>query len=149
MNSEISWNLSQFPETEEGHSVLDVRESSQVAQHKCHFWIIVHSLGVGPSTNKVNRNRFMRASELTNFAFSNHKSHIFLHVYVDFPIFHNFPQFPGIFCFPKITRKRSGFLGIQEISFKVETLAVALPGACPIRCFWAGSVGKRTIWNFE
>ena len=34
MNSEISRNLSQFPETEEGHSVLlDARKSSQFAQH--------------------------------------------------------------------------------------------------------------------
>ena len=35
-------------------------------------------------------------------------------------------EFPGIswnfFHFPKITRKRSGFPGIREISFKVETL---------------------------
>ena len=54
------------------------------------------------------------------FAFSNHKSHIFLHVYINF--FHIL-EFPGIFFhFPKITRKRSGFPGIQEISFKVETL---------------------------
>ena len=31
----------------------------------------------------------------------------------------NFLEF---FHFPKITRKRSGFPGIREISFKVETL---------------------------
>ena len=55
------------------------------------FNTIVCSLGVGPSTI-TNRlyNRFMRArevSELKNFAFSNHKSHIFLHVYIHFPYF--------------------------------------------------------------
>ena len=34
MNSEISWNLSQFPETEEGKvRLLDDRKSSQFAHH--------------------------------------------------------------------------------------------------------------------
>ena len=40
-----------------------------------------------------------------------------------FSIFLNFLEF---FHFPKITRKRSGFLGIREISFKVETLGRVL-----------------------
>ena len=31
-------------------------------------------------------------------------------------------NFLALFHFPKITRKQSGFPGIQEISFKVETL---------------------------
>ena len=45
MNSEISWNLSQFPEIEEGHSVhVHVREISQFAQHLyALFKRIVHS----------------------------------------------------------------------------------------------------------
>ena len=44
-------------------------------------------------------------------------------------IFHifEFPEFPGIFHLLKITQKRSGFPGIQEISFKVETLLSANP----------------------
>ena len=51
MNSKISWNLLQFPENEEGHSVL-VRS---VTVHNLHninalLEIIVHNLGVGPST---------------------------------------------------------------------------------------------------
>ena len=34
MNSEISWNLSQFPEIKEGHSVrVHVHKISQFAQH--------------------------------------------------------------------------------------------------------------------
>ena len=37
-------------------------------------------------------------------------------------IFHIFLNFLELFHFLKITRKRSGFLRIQEISFKVETL---------------------------
>ena len=38
MDSEISWNLSQFPGTEEGHvqCLLDARKSSQFAQHNLH-----------------------------------------------------------------------------------------------------------------
>ena len=36
MNSEISWNFTQFPKIEEGHSVLvRCHESSQFEQHKC------------------------------------------------------------------------------------------------------------------
>ena len=57
------------------------------------------------------------------FAFSNHKSHIFLHVYMYFPYSSISQNFLELFHFPKITRKWLGFPGIREISFKVETLS--------------------------
>ena len=56
----------------------------------------------------MNRNRFMRVSKLKKKnAFLNHKSHIFLHVYIISSIFLNFPEFPGIFSF---TRNSGNFL---------------------------------------
>ena len=105
MNSKISWNLSQFPETGEGHSPL-VRCPRKFTictifnGFNALFKIVVHSLGVGPLTKRIEIGLRERAS-LKIFAFSNHKSHIFLHVYIFFSIFLNFPEFPGIFSFPK------------------------------------------------
>ena len=54
MHSEISWNLTQFPEIEEGYSLHGVCYMPAKI-HKLHninalFKRIVHSLGVGPST---------------------------------------------------------------------------------------------------
>ena len=123
MNSEISWNLLQFPETEEGHKahLIYARENSQFAKHQCPFWNNCSRLRVGPSTKQIEIGLCELAKKKN--AFSSHNSHICLHVYV-----YNFHiiEFPGIswnfFHLLKITRKRSGFPGIQEISFKVETL---------------------------
>ena len=61
----------------------------------------------------------MPRSELIKKLFQTIKV-IFFYMFVcDF----NILEVPGIISFPKkITRKRSGFPGIREISFKVETL---------------------------
>ena len=60
MNSEISINISQFPENEEGHSVL-VR-CPFLHNINALFEIIVHSLGVEPSTKWTEIGLFERAS---------------------------------------------------------------------------------------
>ena len=92
-------------------------------QHKnAPFKTIVHNVGVGLSTKWTEIGLCERAIKKKNCFFQNHKSHIFLHVYIDFPrswISRNFLEFVH---FPEITRKESGFPGIWEISFKVETL---------------------------
>ena len=49
-------------------------------------------------------------------------------------------KFSGIISFPEITRKWSGFPGIQKISFKVETLSRTSMHHCQLfgRCqYWA------------
>ena len=94
--------------------LLDAGESSQLHNINAFFEINVHGLGVGPSTKWIEIGllvceRVKRASYKKKIAFSNHKSHIFLHVNICFPyswISQNFLEF---FHFPKVTRKRSGF----------------------------------------
>ena len=76
----------------------------------------------------MNRNRFKRASEASELKkkllFQTIK---FIFFYMSTHIFHSL-EFPGIVHFPKITRKLSGFPGIRENSFKVETLLLLLRG---------------------
>ena len=86
--------------------------------------IIVHSLGLGPSTRRIQirLNASKRSKRAKNFAFSNHKCHnCFSWSHVS-SIFLNFSEFLEYFNFPEITLKESGFPTIQEISFKVGTL---------------------------
>ena len=114
-NSEISWNLSQFPELKKAAvSMLDVRKSSHFAQHKRLFKRIVHSLGVGASNKQIEIGLCKRAKKN---CFSNHKLTVIFSC-----IFSRFLNFVELFHFPKITWKRLGFPRIPEISFKVETL---------------------------
>ena len=82
---------------------------------------------MGPWTKQIEIGLCKQAKES---AFSNHKSHTFLHVYIY--IFHIL-EFPGIISFPEITRKRSGFPRSREISFKVETLSI-VKGQLPCQC---------------
>ena len=62
---------------------------------------ILHSLGVGPSTKQIIEMGLCERAK--KIAFSNHKSHICLHVYIY--IFSIFMSFLELFNFPKITQK--------------------------------------------
>ena len=122
------WNkfceISQFPEIEEGHSARVSMPAKNV--HNLHnidalFKRIVHSFWVGPLTKQIEISVYA-IKLLKNKSFSNHKSHIFLHVYIYFSYSWIFWKFLELFNILKITLKWSGFPRIQEISFKVETL---------------------------
>ena len=54
MNSEISCNLSQFPETEEDQSaLLDAAKVHNSHNINAFFFFYVHGLGMGPSTKWI------------------------------------------------------------------------------------------------
>ena len=95
------------------------------------FKRIVHSLEVEPSTKQIGRwhvcKRAKRASCKKKKSLS---SHIFQHVYI---LFSTFLNFLDLFHFQRIIRKQSGFLGIREISFKVETLPSSITGELPLQ----------------
>ena len=124
MTSEISWNFSNFLKLKKAKvRLLDAREKFIICTTLMPFFEInVHGLGVGPLTKWIEIGLCMRASKKKKMLFQTIKV-IFFYMFTSyFPyswISRNFLEF---FHFPKITRKRSGFPGIREISFKVETL---------------------------
>ena len=119
IHSELSWNSLQLNEIEKDHSVC-VKMPAKVhnlPNINTLFKRIVHSLGVGPSTKKID----LCKRALKNCFFSSHKSHICVHIYISFPYFW--------ISWNYLSAISQKLPGIQEISFKRETLRGSYTGA--------------------